>query len=110
MPVILQWRGALLGSSHNLLISRLSALDLFISLGLWAEESPRNSHCMCRVFLKDSAVCSTDSNRWQCIVLHQSFFPTFIKKDGEGDGGNGKIVDQGSFLLPELYNNRAAEG
>ena len=102
MPVILQWRGPLLESSHIQLDPRQSVLNLLISYRLWTEESPHNSHCMCHGSLKDKVVCSTDFNRGQCIVLYQSFFPAFIKKDGEGDDCNGKTVDRGSFLVPEL--------
>lgn len=62
---------------------------------------------MCCVSLGDSAVCSTDSSRCWHIVLYQSFFPVLMKKDGERDGCDGKTVDQGSFLVPELYKTRS---
>lgn len=47
------------------------------------------------------AVCHTDSNRCQCIVLHQSFFSTFLKRSGVGDDGCGN--KSGSGQLPGTW-------
>lgn len=101
MPVILLWRGALLGSSHALPAPRLSVQNPIISQGSWAKEGPHSSHCL-HCVLEGQCGLSHRLSKVPVYSFASIFYSTFRKKGGVGGDVYGKKVDQGSFQVHEL--------